>query len=168
MAGSAYTYAYVTLGEFVAWIIGWDLILEYAVGNAAVAVSWADYFKSSSPGWAAPARLAVDHGGPRAAEALRQPAGGPHHRAVSPSLLVIGIQESARANTAMVALKWRWWWASSWSCSTASPPLDAVAPIGLNGIRRRLVIFFAYIGFDAVSTTAEEAHNPNSATSRGG
>ena len=97
--GSAYTYAYVTLGELVAWIIGWDLILEYAVGNVAVAVSWADYFKSLLAGLgAAPARLAVDHGGPRAADPgpaglgaapLRhphrpQPAGGPASSRCSP------------------------------------------------------------------------------------
>ena len=59
-AGSAYAYSYATLGEIVAWIIGWDLILEYAVGNVAVAISWGDYFKSLLSGWDDHSRLADD------------------------------------------------------------------------------------------------------------
>src|SRR5215468_7487060 len=119
VAGSAYTYAYVTLGEFLAWVIGWDLILEYAVGNVAVAVSWADYFKSllAGLGLHMPAWLSttIDHAQktPGLLESaphlfgipivLNLPAG--LIVAVLTILLVLGIQESARVNAGMVILK---------------------------------------------------------------
>ena len=121
VAGSAYTYAYATLGELVAWIIGWDLILEYAVGNVAVAISWADYFKSLLAGSRRshfPTGCPTDacdhaHRTPRPA---RRGAARPRRPivfnlpavlivALLTVVLVIGIQESARFNTAMVLLK---------------------------------------------------------------
>src|SRR5262249_34500189 len=122
-AGSAYTYTYATLGEIVAWIIGWDLILEYAVGNVAVAISWADYFKSLLSGWVAfPAWLTTGY---RTALLSPDPAihglidSAPHVAGVPllvnlPAcaivalitwLLLLGVRESARANNALVAVK---------------------------------------------------------------
>ncbi len=177
VAGSAYTYAYVTLGEFVAWIIGWDLILEYAVGNVAVAVSWADYFKSLLAGLGVhlPAWLSttVDHA--RTTPGLLESA--PHVLGVPivlnlPAgliialltvLLVIGIQESARVNTGMVVLKLVMvaGFIGVGTFYVAPTNWTPFAPNGLHGILSGAsLIFFAYIGFDAVSTTAEEARNP--------
>jgi APA family basic amino acid/polyamine antiporter len=177
VAGSAYTYAYVTLGEFLAWIIGWDLILEYAVGNVAVAVSWADYFKTlvgglglHIPDWMS---TTIDH-------ATRTPglmAAAPHLFGVPlvfnlPAgliiaaltvLLVLGVQESARVNTAMVILKLVMvvGFVGVGMFYVRPAHWSPFAPNGFQGILSgAALIFFAYIGFDAVSTTAEEAHNP--------
>ena len=177
VAGSAYTYAYVTLGEFLAWIIGWDLILEYAVGNVAVAVSWADYFKSllaglglHLPSWLS---TTIDH-------AQRTPGlleSAPHLLGIPivlnlPAglivglltiLLVLGIQESARVNTAMVLLKLVMvvGFIGVGVFYVRPEHWTPFAPNGLHGILSGAsLIFFAYIGFDAVSTTAEEAKNP--------
>jgi len=177
VAGSAYTYAYVTLGEFLAWIIGWDLILEYAVGNVAVAVSWADYFKSllAGLGLHLPAWLSttIDH-------AQRTPGlleSAPHVLgipivlnlpaglivAVLTILLVLGIQESARVNTAMVVLKVVMvvGFIGVGAFYVRPENWTPFTPNGLHGVLSGAsLIFFAYIGFDAVSTTAEEARNP--------
>jgi len=177
VAGSAYTYAYVTLGEFLAWIIGWDLILEYAVGNVAVAVSWADYFKSllaglglHLPDWLS---TTLDH----ARQTPGLLAAAPHVLgvpivlnlpagliiAVITILLVIGIQESARVNTAMVILKLTMvvGFVGVGAFYVAPANWTPFAPNGIRGVLSGAsLIFFAYIGFDAVSTTAEEAHNP--------
>ena len=177
VAGSAYTYAYVTLGEFLAWIIGWDLILEYAVGNVAVAVSWADYLKTllsglglHMPDWLS---TTIDH-------AQRTPGlleSAPHLLgipivlnlpaglvvAVLTVLLVLGIQESARVNTAMVILKLVMvvGFIGVGAFYIRPEHWTPFAPNGLHGILSGAsLIFFAYIGFDAVSTTAEEAQNP--------
>jgi basic amino acid/polyamine antiporter, APA family len=177
VAGSAYTYAYVTLGEFLAWIIGWDLILEYAVGNVAVAVSWADYFKSllAGLGLRMPAWLSttIDHAQktPGLLESaphllgipivLNLPAG--LIVAVLTIVLVLGIQESARVNTAMVILKLVMvvGFIGVGAFYVRPENWTPFAPNGLNGILSGAsLIFFAYIGFDAVSTTAEEAKNP--------
>ena len=113
IAGSAYTYAYATLGEFVAWIIGWDLILEYALGAATVAVGWSGYFTSflhDFVGLAVPraARAAPGTIVQTAAGRLTgglQPAGGPHHGGRSRLLIVIGIKESATVNAVIVIIK---------------------------------------------------------------
>jgi APA family basic amino acid/polyamine antiporter len=177
VAGSAYTYSYVTLGELVAWIIGWDLILEYAVGNVAVAVSWADYFKSllaglglHLPDWLT---TTIDHAR-RTPEIL---AAAPHVLgvpivlnlpagliiAVLTVLLVLGIQESARVNTAMVVLKLVMVVGFILVGAFYITPANwtPFAPNGVTGVLSGAsLIFFAYIGFDAVSTTAEEARNP--------
>ena len=121
IAGSAYTYAYATLGEFVAWIIGWDLILEYAVGNVAVAVSWSGYFKCvrrDGFGLHTP-RLAHLHDRPGAGQprdlraARRMSSASPSCSTCRPCaivaaltvLLVVGVKESARVNAVIVAIK---------------------------------------------------------------
>ncbi|HUM13039.1 MAG TPA: amino acid permease [Myxococcaceae bacterium] len=177
VAGSAYTYAYVTLGEFLAWIIGWDLILEYAVGNVAVAVSWADYFKTllaglglRLPDWLS---TTLDH----AQQTPGLLAAAPHILGVPvvlnlPAglivalltvLLVLGIQESSRVNTAMVLLKLFMvvGFIGVGAFYIRPENWTPFAPNGLHGILSGAsLIFFAYIGFDAVSTTAEEARNP--------
>jgi len=198
ISGSAYTYAYASLGEFVAWIIGWDLIIEYAVGNIGVAIGWAGYFRElvGHFGIEIPAWLATD---PRTASmAAAAVAGGatdatsvffasavanaPHILgipiianlpaflavAVITVVLVIGIKESANTNNAMVLLKigiilffiavglflLR---PSNWT----NPALGGFAPNGFKGISAAAaIIFFSYIGFDAVSTASEEAKNP--------
>ena len=177
VAGSAYTYAYVTLGELLAWIIGWDLILEYAVGNVAVAVSWADYFKSllAGLGLALPDWLSttLDH----AQQTPGLLAAAPHILgvpivlnlpaglivAVLTVLLVLGIQESARVNTAMVLLKLFMvvGFIGVGAFYIRPEHWTPFAPNGITGILSGAsLIFFAYIGFDAISTTAEEARNP--------
>src|SRR5437016_13053112 len=179
ISGSAYTYAYATLGELVAWIIGWDLILEYAVGNIAVAIGWAGYFDSllrglgvELPRWLVtdlrtalgdPALLAsVPHLGPIPL-VFNLPAFG--IVAIITWLLVIGTKESARVNTLMVVIKvgiiamflivgLKYIKPALWTT-------PSFAPNGLKGISvGAAIIFFSYIGFDAVSTAAEEARNP--------
>ena len=177
VSGSAYTYTYVTLGEIVAWIIGWDLILEYAVGNVAVAVSWADYFKSLLAGFGL-------HLAPWLSTTLNHARETPGLYAAAPHLfgipivfnlpagaivalltvlLVIGVQESSRVNAVMVALKLAIvvGFVAVGAFYVKPEHWVPFAPFGLRGIMSgAAIIFFAYIGFDAVSTTAEEARNP--------
>ena len=179
IAGSAYTYAYVTLGELFAWIIGWDLILEYAVGNVAVAVSWSGYFQDFLAGFGDPfARVAGDR--PSTTRTTRRVCSSTRRTsfgipivcnlpafvivALLTVLLVVGVKESARLNSVIVVLKivlvhrlHR-----DRRLLRASPTnWHPFAPNGFRGIMAaRRLIFFAYIGFDAISTTAEEAKNP--------
>ncbi len=177
-AGSAYTYAYATLGELVAWVIGWDLILEYAIGNVAVAISWANYCNTllSGLGLDLPRWLAIDYR--TAAQKMPEViAAAPRLLGVPivfnllafvivaalTGLLVWGVRESARANAAMVAVKLavlglfvlvgaRFVRPEHW---------HPFAPNGFAGIAAgAAIVFFAYIGFDAVSTCAEETRNP--------
>ncbi len=179
ISGSAYTYAYATLGELVAWIIGWDLILEYAVGNVAVAVGWAGYFDSflRGIGLELPRWLVTDTW-----SALRNPtllAAAPHVGPIPivfcfPALaivglitvvLVIGVQESSWVNTLMVGIKLAVILLFLAVGFRAIHPHQWVtpsfAPNGFKGISvGAAIIFFSYIGFDAVSTAAEEAKNP--------
>jgi basic amino acid/polyamine antiporter, APA family len=179
IAGSAYTYAYATLGELVAWIIGWDLILEYAVGNIAVAIGWAGYFDSflRGIGITLPRWLATDLRSALADPALL--AAAPHLGPIPivfnlPALaivglitvvLVLGVQESSWVNTLMVGIKLAvilLFLAVGFSAihphQWVSP---SFAPNGLKGISvGAAIIFFSYIGFDAVSTASEEAKNP--------
>jgi len=179
IAGSAYTYAYATLGELVAWIIGWDLCLEYAVGNVAVAVGWAGYFDSflRSVGVTLPRWLVTD-----TITALANPAivaAAPHLGPIPivfclPALaivglitvvLVIGVQESSWVNTLMVGIKLAVILLFLAVGFAAIHPHQWVtpsfAPNGFKGISvGAALIFFAYIGFDAVSTASEEAKNP--------
>jgi basic amino acid/polyamine antiporter, APA family len=179
ISGSAYTYAYATLGELVAWIIGWDLILEYAVGNIAVAIGWAGYFDSllrglgiQMPRWLVTDVLTAAHDPAMLATA---PHLGPIPIVfnlpalaivgVITWLLVIGTKESARVNTVMVAIKvgvialflfvgLKYVQPVQWTT-------PSFAPNGLKGISvGAAIIFFSYIGFDAVSTASEEAKNP--------
>jgi APA family basic amino acid/polyamine antiporter len=185
IAGSAYTYAYATLGEFVAWIIGWDLILEYALGATTVAIGWSGYVVSflHDLGIVVPARLA---GSPFVYDAANEAwhASGallnvPAMLVIAgvSTLLVIGIHESARVNNLIVVIKIAIIIAfiavgvghvSTANWITASNPDGAFIPpnlgpgqYGWSGlVRGAAVVFFAYIGFDAVSTAAQEANNP--------
>jgi APA family basic amino acid/polyamine antiporter len=189
ISGSAYTYAYATLGELIAWIIGWDLILEYAVGNTAVAISWANYFRTllsglgiDFPVWlAADYRTAarVDEWGklldPAILDAAPRILGVPIVFnllavlivAAITVILVWGIRESANFNAGMVVVKII---VLTFFVGVAlyyvSPPEMAknwhpFQPNGWNGtLAGAAVVFFAYIGFDAVSTVAEETRNP--------
>ena len=209
LSGSAYTYAYATLGEFFAWVIGWDLILEYLFGAATVAVGWSGYVvsfladfgiqlpvsltsptgtvlvnvpaavKDVSPGW---------HPLTSSLEAVLAKAGVvettlPHVHAVAnlPAmlivavatwLLVLGIRESASANAIIVFIKvavillfigfgWQYVHTSNWHPFIPPATSDHFGEFGWGGILRGAgVVFFAYIGFDVVSTTAQEAKNP--------
>jgi basic amino acid/polyamine antiporter, APA family len=185
ISGSAYTYAYATLGEFVAWIIGWDLILEYAVGNAAVAIAWSGYFTSflrsfgiDFPFWLAHSYRDVAFSFPERLNELPLLFG---HRiainlpgivvvAIITWVLVIGIRESARVNNAMVIVKLAvlalFVGVGFFSINPAN--WHPFAPNGWTGISTgAAIVFFAYIGFDAVSTAAEETKNPQRDMPRG-
>jgi APA family basic amino acid/polyamine antiporter len=180
-AGSAYAYTYATLGEIVAWIIGWDLILEYAVGNVAVAISWGDYFKSLLQGWVTfPAWLSTGY---RTALLSPDPAihglldSAPHFLGMPmlinvPAfaivmgitwLLLLGARESARANNIMVGVKLAvlalFLVVGAMHINPAN--YTPFAPNGFTGIHQgAAIVFFAYIGFDAISTAGEETINP--------
>jgi APA family basic amino acid/polyamine antiporter len=181
-AGSAYSYSYATLGELVAWVIGWDLILEYAVGNVAVAVAWGGYFNSLLSGfgiflpeWLTHGYRAVLLSSDPEIHSLLQTA--PHIAGVPvllnlPAfaivmaitwLLMIGVRESARANNAMVVVKLL---VLGLFVVVGGLHIDMAnyqpfAPNGWRGIHQgAAIVFFAYIGFDAISTAAEETKNP--------
>ncbi|HKE90584.1 MAG TPA: amino acid permease [Gemmatimonadales bacterium] len=179
ISGSAYTYAYATLGELIAWIIGWDLILEYAVGNIAVAIGWAGYFDSllrglgiTMPRWIVTDFLTAQHDPALLASA---PHLGPLPIVfnlpalvivgIITVLLVIGTRESAWVNTLMVAIKvgiiGLFLFVGLKFVRTEQWSTPAFAPNGFKGISAgAAIIFFSYIGFDAVSTASEEAKNP--------
>jgi APA family basic amino acid/polyamine antiporter len=206
IAGSAYTYGYATLGEIFAWIIGWDLVLEYAFGAATVASGWSGYFVSLlrdfgiqlPPQWTAPpgTKMVLYQGrwSPLAAilPALKtahiNPATLPHVVAdlnllallavvVVTVVLIMGVRESANLNSGMVAIKLSVvfvfiglaaMFVLKHPAVTAQnlhpfipPNTGQFGSFGWSGIARgAAVIFFAYIGFDAVSTSAQEAKNP--------
>jgi APA family basic amino acid/polyamine antiporter len=159
VAGSAYTYAYATLGELVAWMIGWDLILEYAVGSMTVAIGWSGYMQRllAGVGIELPTALSV-----------APPIGVINILAtlivlVIMVLLVIGVRESARFNAAMVTVKLAavLFFIAAGFTFVRPENWSPFAPYGWSGtMAAAAVVFFAYIGFDAVSTTAEEAKNP--------
>ncbi|HEX6182618.1 MAG TPA: amino acid permease [Pyrinomonadaceae bacterium] len=200
VAGSAYTYAYASFGELMAWIIGWDLLIEYAIGNIAVAISWSDYFtgllagyglhipehfamdyRSASKGFAALTDLTASGKAAEVTDSMRTAAaawqgaprlGGLRIICDLPALLItfiitalvyVGIRESKRASNIMVAIKVGvvllvivvgafYVNPANWS---------PFAPNGLGGVLRGVsAVFFAYIGFDAITTTAEECKNP--------
>ncbi len=185
VAGSAYTYAYATMGEFIAWIIGWDLILEYALGSATVAIGWSGYVTSFLKDFGI--RIPTEYA---SAPFTFDPASGhwTHTGAIFnvpaflviaavSTLLVVGIRDSARVNNVIVAVKLAiivlfimvgvWFFKTS-NWVTAGNPAGAFVPpaegpghFGWGGILRGAgVVFFAYIGFDAISTAAQEAVNP--------
>jgi APA family basic amino acid/polyamine antiporter len=182
ISGSAYTYSYATLGELVAWIIGWDLILEYAIGNVAVAISWANYFRSflGTLGIDIPQWLSTDFRTARKIPGLIESA--PHIFgfpivfnllalgivALITIVLVWGIKESAEFNAVMVGIKIlvllffigvALYFVSPAKMASNWHPFQ---PTGWNGtLAGAAVVFFAYIGFDAVSTVAEETKNPS-------
>jgi APA family basic amino acid/polyamine antiporter len=179
VAGSAYTYAYATMGELLAWIIGWDLILEYALSTSTVAVGWSGYFVSLARdvGVTIPAALTAPP------NLVNLPITG---MAAAPgivnlpamiivllvaALLIIGIKESADTNTLLVAVKTVVLivfvvagaaYVNRANLTPFIPPNTGVfGEFGWSGVLRGAgVMFFAYIGFDAVSTAAQEAKNP--------
>ncbi len=185
VAGSAYTYAYVALGELAAWIIGWDLIIEYAVGNIYVAQSWADYFRSflrgafdiDFPAWmatnlqtaASTPEIAAD--APRIGDfvvAFNLPAA--MIVALVSFVLVLGIRESARANAILVVFKVALVLLFIAVGAFFIQPANYVpfAPNGFSGVwTGASLAFFSYIGFDAVSTAAEETRDPQKNLPRG-
>jgi APA family basic amino acid/polyamine antiporter len=185
IAGSAYTYSYATLGEFIAWIIGWDLVLEYALGATTVAIGWSGYVVSflhdigiTIPPALASAPLAYD-----SATGVWSSTGAIINLpavlvigAIS-ALLVIGIHESTRVNNVIVVIKvaiivafilagigfvdTSHWVTAANPEGSFIPPNIGPGQFGWSGILRGAgVVFFAYIGFDAVSTAAQEAKNP--------
>jgi APA family basic amino acid/polyamine antiporter len=189
VSGSAYTYGYATLGEFVAWIIGWDLILEYLFAASTVAVGWSGYVVSflKDAGITIPAQFAgapYNHAAPEDAgwniwrlftegwtstgAVLNVPA--MVIVAIITVLLVVGIRESAAFNNIIVAIKLTvivtfiavgvaYLNTDNWT--PFIPPNQGPGRFGWEGVLRAAgVIFFAYIGFDAVSTAAQEARNP--------
>ena len=181
-AGSAYAYSYATLGEIVAWIIGWDLVLEYAVGNVAVAISWGDYFMTlmrgagiDLPAWLTTGyRTALLSSNPDV-HALLDSA---PHLAGMPILLNVpafsivmlitwlllrGARESTTVNNVMVVIKLLALTLFVGAGLTAINPANYTpfAPNGFTGIHQgAAIVFFAYIGFDAISTAGEETRNP--------
>jgi basic amino acid/polyamine antiporter, APA family len=178
VAGSAYTYAYATMGEFVAWIIGWDLVLEYAVGAATVSVSWSRYVVSLLQEWGLtlPAQFTISPfdtatlaDGTSVSGVVNLPA---IFVIVIVSLLLMrGISASARVNNTIVVIKLAVvavvigvgaFYVKSQNYVPFIPPNTGnFGEFGFSGIMRGAgVIFFAYIGFDAVSTAAQEARNP--------
>ena len=203
VAGSAYTYSYATLGELVAWIIGWDLILEYAVGNIAVAISWAAYFRQLMLGFGIgiPAWMATDYRSTQLAAQAVADSGvaslGPemsvaylanqHHpvflgvpivcnllavliTALITWLLVIGIKESVRFNNTVVVLKLATllFFIVVGAFHVNQANWHPFFPGGFSGVwRGASLIFFAYIGFDAISTAAEECEDPGRDMPRG-
>ncbi len=159
IAGSAYTYAYATLGEVFAWMIGWDLILEYAVGSMTVAIGWSGYMQRLLGGFGITLPQALSVGPPTGTINL------PAVLIVLfiMVLLVVGVRESARFNAIMVVTKLAAVAFFIFAGFTFVKPENwsPFAPYGWSGIMAAgAVVFFAYIGFDAVSTTAEEAKNP--------
>ncbi|MDD5563392.1 MAG: amino acid permease [Thermoanaerobaculaceae bacterium] len=166
VAGSAYTYGYATLGELVAWIIGWDLILEYMVGASLVAIGWSAYLVNllnhlgKAFGWQLPhawcaAPWGLDSG------VLNLPA--VLIVGVLTWLLVRGIKESARVNLVMVIVKVTviliFIGLTAWYVNPGN--WQPFMPFGFKGVMTAAaIVFLAYVGFDAVSTTAEEAVNP--------
>ena len=192
VSGSAYTYSYVAFGEIFAWIIGWDLLMEYAIGNIAVAISWSDYFTNlmTKAGLHIPDWMTMDY-----ISAKRGFADGLADQASAwvnapqiagfriildiPALLIVmlityivfrGIKESRSASNIMVIIKLcviffvivlgaYYVNTDNWSPFT---------PTGFSGIMKGVsAVFFAYIGFDAISTTAEECKNPQRDLPRG-
>jgi APA family basic amino acid/polyamine antiporter len=207
VAGSAYTYAYASFGELIAWIIGWDLLMEYAIGNIAVAISWSGYFLNLLEGFGIhmPAYLTMDYYSAfKAHEQIQQLTAGVHIAQITDAmkqsatawatapgigdfklianipalgiviiityLVYVGIRETKKATNAMVYLKiaiiiaviiigFFYITPGNW---------HPFMPNGFSGVMKGVSgVFFAYIGFDAISTTAEECQNPQKDLPRG-
>ncbi len=184
ISGSAYTYAYATLGELLAWIIGWDLIIEYAVGNVAVAISWSGYFCEMlrGVGIVVPRWLSTDL---RTGLATPEIVASAPHVAGIPIVinlpaaaivlaitwvLVIGVKESSRLNALMVLVKLvvLGFFIAVGVAFVQPANWHPFMPNGWHGVwAGAAIVFFAYIGFDAVSTAAEETRNPGRDLPRG-
>jgi APA family basic amino acid/polyamine antiporter len=178
VSGSAYTYAYATLGEWIAWIIGWDLVIEYAIGAATVSISWSAYVVSLLHTFHIdlPARWIA---GPFEAVVLPDGMAAPGYANLPAVLIVflvsmllmVGIQESARVNAVIVTIKLAvvlvfigagWSYINPANYHPFLPPnTGTFGSFGMSGVMMGAgTIFFAYIGFDAVSTAAQECRNP--------
>jgi len=162
VSGSAYTYSYSTMGELVAWVIGWDLILEYAVGAIAVSIGWSGYLVEllGAAGIHLPAAIS---GSPFAVSGAIINLPAMFIVLLLTGLLVLGTKESAGINTALVAVKIIVIIiVIIVGFSFVNPKnYDPLMPFGIGGVfGGAAIVFFAYIGFDAASTTAEEAKNP--------
>jgi APA family basic amino acid/polyamine antiporter len=185
ISGSAYTYAYATMGELIAWIIGWDLILEYALGATTVAIGWSGYVVSflKNIGIVIPPAFSGSPFSYDAAEHTWHATGAlinvPAMVVIAgvSALLVVGVHETARANSVIVAIKLviivvfiaaaapfvttAHWVTAGNPAGSFIPPNIGPGLFGMSGVvRAAAVVFFAYIGFDAVSTAAQEAKNP--------
>jgi amino acid transporter len=208
ISGSAYTYAYLTFGELFAWIIGWDLLMEYAIGNIAVAISWSDYFTHilHQTGIAFPQWLSMDWMSARsgAAEYMQAISTGIPLADITPAVkaqytawleapkigawriiadvpafaivilitavVYVGINESRRMSNAMVIFKLLIIFGVIVAGGYYVKPENwsPFAPEGMGGVLKGVsAVFFAYIGFDAISTTAEECKNPQRDLPRG-
>lgn len=189
VSGSAYTYSYVAFGEVIAWVIGWDLLMEYAIGNIAVAISWSDYFTRlmDSAGFHIPDWMTMDFLSAKAgatAEAIAAWTNAPQIFGVRlifdfPALMIvalityicfIGIKESRAAANIMVILKLVviFFIIVLGSFYINPDNWSPFAPNGISGILKGVsAVFFAYIGFDAISTTAEECKDPQRDLPRG-
>ena len=170
VAGSAYTYAYATLGEIIAWIIGWDLLLEYGISAAPVAASFSGYFQEllsyfhlALPSWAQNGGIDWTH--------LSAPHFGDSHIdiiaaltvLVVSGLLALGIKESASTNAAFVIIQVVTFVLFAIACIGALHPshFTGFAPLGFHSVvQASALVFFAYIGFDTVTVASEEARNP--------
>ena len=162
VAGSAYTYSYATLGEFLAWLTGWNLVLEYGVACVAVAIGWSGYFNNilkligiDLPVWA------THSPGSAAGGLVNLPAA--IIVLLVTAVLVIGVKESARTTSVIVLVKLVviFFFIAVGTSSVDSANWSPFMPQGFAGVgAAAAIVFFAYIGFDAVSTTAEEARNP--------
>lgn len=178
VAGSAYTYSYATLGEWVAWIIGWDLVIEYAIGAATVSISWSAYVISLlrsfhielPPQWiAGPFEEVVLPNGSLQPGYANLPA--VFVVFLASMLLIVGMKESARVNAVIVVIKlavvlvfigFGWSYINPANYTPFLPPnTGEFGSFGVSGLMMGAgTIFFAYIGFDAVSTAAQECRNP--------
>lgn len=167
LAGSAYTYAYVTLGELVAWLVGWNLVLEYAVAAGAVAVGWSAYFSS----------LMTAGGVHLPAGFINSPLQGGYINLPAfliplaiTALLIRGIQSGALFNSLIVVIKLLVIGIFLFVGVTRVNPANwtPFLPFGLSGaLKGAAIVFFAYIGFDAISTAAEEVKDPQRSLPRG-
>jgi len=164
VSGSIYTYSYATLGEIIAWMIGWDLLLEYGLATSAVSVGWSGYFQSLAAGFGLHLPVALT--------AAPGAVPGAHTLFNLPAFLIMlaitwvvsyGVRESARINNLMVAIKigvvLLFIGVGVWHVKPAN--WHPFAPFGMNGIfNAAALVFFAFIGFDAVTSAAEEVRNP--------
>lgn len=192
VSGSAYTYSYVAFGELIAWIIGWDLLMEYAIGNIAVAISWSDYFTNLMtkaglhiPDWLTMDYMTAKHGfAEGVASQVAAWTDAPQifgFRVIMdlPALFIvalityvifIGIRESRSISNIMVIIKLAViFFVIVLGAYYVNPDnWSPFTPTGFSGIMKGVsAVFFAYIGFDAISTTAEECKNPQRDLPRG-
>lgn len=189
VSGSAYTYSYVAFGEIIAWIIGWDLLMEYAIGNIAVAISWSDYFTTLMLGFGVhiPDFMTMDYWTAKAlgSEAAKLAwANAPQLFGIRlifdlPAVFIViiityityvGIKESKTSANWMVALKLAviFLVIALGSFYVKPENWSPFLPNGISGVLKgTAAVFFAYIGFDAISTTAEECKNPQRDLPRG-